>query len=489
MVGRAALVPTVLRGNPYGGLNQTRSAFPFMPFRVRRSVGTRRAHGFSLLEMLLVLFLIGLMASAGLMLTEGVEDQAKYDETKRRMEMMRRAIVGDPTRTVNGGPEISGFVADMGRLPGCVAELLELKPDPVEEGKYLSPCDSQEIKLWQKDENTDIWAGWRGPYIAVLPERNGNIRFRDGYGNTGTDVGGLAGTNPDAPDTGEDERNSGWTWSLYQEDDMPTTNIANAATIRLQSYGTDGLDRYPSGTIGTVAKLIDESDYRADFANWNNFQLVFRSISTDVIEIPANRLRLKLSYPNNGVVNVWPANATDRDNVAYLSATFPAQNIFISNGSHPVTSGASVTVPDASTLNGNELFIGTTGKLVFSGPTSISVNANDILTVPSGSSLTGTTLSITQDGKVFFPPYKIDIGLQFPENLAPVTGQYSLVVVCDDTTNENSVSGQRFDGDCSKYGDDTAPLDHTPQTPPYLFEVTARSHRITPPSPFVWTIK
>jgi prepilin-type N-terminal cleavage/methylation domain-containing protein len=474
MVGRAVLVPTVLRGNPYGGLNQARPAFP------RRSVGTRRESGFSLLEMLLVLFLIGLMASAGLMLTEGVEDQAKYDETKRRMELMRKAIVGDPTRTVNGSPEISGFVADMGRLPGCIRELLE-----------RMDCENipNDLPVWQKDENTGIWAGWRGPYIAVLPERNGNIRFRDGYGNTGTDVDGLAGTNPDASDTGEDERNSGWTWRLYQEDDTPTTNITNAATTRLQSYGTDGQDRYPSGTIGAVAKLIDESDYRADFANWNNFQLVFRNTSTDVIAIPAERLRLKLSYPDNGAVNVWPTNATDRDNVAYLSATFPAQKIFISNGSHPVTSGASVTVPDASTLNGNELFIRTTGELVFSGPISISVNANDILTLPSGSSLTGTTLSITQDGKVFFPPYKIDIGLQFPENLAPATGQYSLVVVCDDTANENYVSGQRFDGDCTRYGDDTNRIDYTPQTPPYLFDVIARSHRITPPSPLVWTIK
>lgn len=83
-----------------------------------------RQTGFTLLELVLVLFLIALMASAALLLTEGVEDQARYDETKRRMELIRKAIVGDPSRTVNGGPEISGFVADMGRLPGCVAELL-----------------------------------------------------------------------------------------------------------------------------------------------------------------------------------------------------------------------------------------------------------------------------------------------------------------------------------------------------------------------------
>mgnify|MGYP000243957607 CR=1 FL=1 len=70
--------------------------------------------GFTLLEMILVLFLIGLMASATLLLTENIEDQAKYDENKRRMELIRTAIVGQTNRTINGGAEISGFAADMG---------------------------------------------------------------------------------------------------------------------------------------------------------------------------------------------------------------------------------------------------------------------------------------------------------------------------------------------------------------------------------------
>lgn len=128
--------------------------------------------GFTLLEMVLVLFLVGLMASATLMLTEGVEDQAKYDDTKRRMDMMRKAIVGDPTRTVNGGPEISGFVADMGRLPGCVKELLKAED-----------CGTTALTSWSIDVSTGVGSGWRGPYIQVLPERTGLLAFRDGYGN------------------------------------------------------------------------------------------------------------------------------------------------------------------------------------------------------------------------------------------------------------------------------------------------------------------
>ncbi|WP_305908877.1 prepilin-type N-terminal cleavage/methylation domain-containing protein [Methylomarinum sp. Ch1-1] len=196
--------------------------------------------GFTLLEMVLVLFLVGLMASAAMMLTEGVEDQAKYDETKRRMEMIRKAIVGDPTRTVNGGPEISGFVADMGRLPGCLAELLELGDEktPVTDPRtFESPCDSSvTITEWNTDTTTGIGFGWRGPYIHVLPERNGELRFRDGYGNSDTN----------------DALNSGWDYTV------------TGSEISLTSSGFDVLD--PADDVN-ADKLVVGSDWQVTDIN------------------------------------------------------------------------------------------------------------------------------------------------------------------------------------------------------------------------------
>jgi len=221
-------------------IRKHRYAFP------RWSVGTRRhpAAGFTLLEMVLVLFLMALVTSAGLMLTEGVEDQAKSDETKRRMEMIRKAIVGDPTRTVNGSPEISGFVADMGRLPGCIRELLE-----------RMDCENipNDLPVWQNDENTGIWAGWRGPYIAVLPDRDGVRRFRDGYGNV--DI-----------DEDEDAQNYGWVWRLYQNDGSQTGDVSQAVSIRMQSYGFNGTDKYPNGDMDEINKLIDENDWKINIS-------------------------------------------------------------------------------------------------------------------------------------------------------------------------------------------------------------------------------
>lgn len=223
--------------------------------------------GFTLLEMVLVLFLIGLMASATLMLTENVEDQAKYDETKRRMQMMRTAIVGDPSRTINGGPEISGFVADMGRLPKCVAELLEPGDEilPATDPKqYNSPCiPSEIITAWDIEPSTGLGSGWRGPYIQVLSERSGDLRFRDGYGNS------------DASDA----QNSGWAF------DVSTAT----GTISLVSEGFD-----PIGGTDPITEneLVVSADWEVELPVTVNVS--FKNQSAGDLPIADENLVLRL---------------------------------------------------------------------------------------------------------------------------------------------------------------------------------------------------
>jgi prepilin-type N-terminal cleavage/methylation domain-containing protein len=437
--------------------------------------------GFTLLEMVLVLFLISLMASATLFITDNLDDQASYDETKRRMEIIRQAIVGDPTRRLNGQTEIRGFAADMGRLPGCLRELVE-----------SNHCidASGALAAWTIDASTGLGSGWRGPYIQVTPESDGALRFRDGYLNTATDASGAIGTNSDAAVNGDDERNHGWTWAIYDSADNLTSDVFTAENIRIQSFGTDGSNKYPRGNLNSTSKLIDANDFRASLANWDSFSISFSNVSSGIVSIPANSLRIKLSYVDNGIINDWPDNVTERDNSDYLSATFPSSDIYISNGSIDVLNGNSVNIPSGSTLNGNEIIIGTNGLVDFTATSEqVSVKANDILIVPTGSTLSGTTLTIFTNGKIFFPTYYINTGLQFPDLISPVIGQYSLIIACDDTVNENAVSGQRFDGDCNRYGTDLSPINYSALTQPYLFQIPPRSVQISPPTNFSWTIQ
>lgn len=192
-----------------------------MPERYQLAALSQR--GFTLLEMVLVLFLIGLLASAGLLFTEGVEDQAKYDETKRRMELIRKAIIGDPTRTINGSPEISGFAADMGRLPECIRELI-----------VAEKCDGTSLDPWVIDPDTGFGFGWRGPYIQTIADHDGEFRFRDGYNND------------------DDTENFGWNFTVA------------ASSVQIQSEGFDivsELDNFPQPISSVIPSLIVKNDW------------------------------------------------------------------------------------------------------------------------------------------------------------------------------------------------------------------------------------
>lgn len=264
--------------------------------------------GFTLMEMLLVLFIMGLLASAATMMTGNLDTQARYDETRQRTEMVKRAIVGDHTRTVNGGPEVRGFVADMGRLPDCLRELLD--------GKC---ADADTVTLWANDANTGLWSGWNGPYLDVL----GTPVFHDGWGNTGT-----------AP-------NYGWNFAV---------DHANG-TLLLQSYGSDGAAGgtdyaadYPAS-----GNLLESEDHLIDLAGWNAVTVEFANATAGALPAADMSLRLRLYYPEDGDFP-WPATAAERDAADYLSPVLTlAANSVAAGGNLEVVSGlnggADIAVP------------------------------------------------------------------------------------------------------------------------------------------------
>lgn len=197
--------------------------------------------GFTLLELVLVLFLIGLLASAGLLFTENIESQQQYEETVERYERIRKAIIQSGERTVNGRPELRGFAVDMGRLPYCLAELLYTAGRSGTD--FISPCDDTVTMAGPAVSEQGIRTGWNGPYIQVSPDQDGIRYYRDGYANGANDV-----------------INSGWTWELYKDfesanSSFELSDINNAGPdpepalyLYIQSAGfepTDPTDDYP----------------------------------------------------------------------------------------------------------------------------------------------------------------------------------------------------------------------------------------------------
>ncbi|OQW69374.1 MAG: hypothetical protein BVN35_19190 [Proteobacteria bacterium ST_bin11] len=395
------------------------AALRLSTLQARSSTRRRSQRGFTLLEMLLVIFLMALVASTGLMLTEGVEDQSKYDETKRRMALIRNAIVGDSTRTVNDAPALSGFVADMGRLPTCLRELTDAL-DCTSPGNALTTS--------ALDSNSGLLAGWRGPYISMLPDNDGQLRFRDGYEN---DDGSL---------------NFGWGF------------LNDGTQIQLQSFGlnsvADGatpVDDYPVGaTVAAVTPLVNPFDFNATFQGWDSVTIRFTNIGAGAVSIAQNRLRLVLSYADDSQPGA--IGTTE-------SAPFPATslNVPVSGVSVAVTIGQTLTVPAGSTKSGDQVTIGSDGFVV----------------LPSIAQLTSSS----------------QLTLTSPFAALPNTmGHFSLSIVCNDPANPNAVDGKRFDGDCTRYGTEAVPIAYTPINQPYLFQAMPRSVPIGPPAPLIWSV-
>ncbi len=275
-----------------------------------------RQQGFTLLEIVLVLFLLALLASSTLFLTQGVEDQAKYDATKQRLNMIRTAIIGDTSRTINGHPEISGFAADMGRLPECLRELLS----PVD-------CNDVDLLLWDQDVDSQVWSGWRGPYLIGDSEFTGEMHFRDGYGNSG-DTSGVVS---------EDWRNSGWT---FFDDNLSIISAGFDVNV-----DTDDVP-IPLGT----QQLISPFDYQITLGtDWQNVKVQFYSESSNGTFIAANSLRVKFNTPVEGDVLNYSDSDLDtpdkRDGSIYLSNTFPENDVFV-----PLLDG-SIEVKDTESLS------------------------------------------------------------------------------------------------------------------------------------------
>ena len=120
-------------------------------FNQSRTFGT----GFSLLELLVVVSLLGMLALATTVMVDNTDDQQRFELTRTRLQQIRTAIIGDPSRTFNGEPVLSGFAMDMGRLPANINELVELPAGAnVWQGFPIATSSASAVG--------EVYAGWRG---------------------------------------------------------------------------------------------------------------------------------------------------------------------------------------------------------------------------------------------------------------------------------------------------------------------------------------
>ncbi|WP_415882257.1 type II secretion system protein [Neptuniibacter sp. QD34_54] len=165
-----------------------------MPSLILNQQSSKRQSGFTLLELVLVMLIIGLVASTPLVFIDNQDNQLRYDETLDKMELLRKSILMQSS--YRNQPVLSGFVIDNGVLPPAsaaspqVAEMLQPlinKNDWPEDGgddwlnygmhspyTVLGPSSTAERSAYPQLK------GYRGNYLSS--GLDSNQEFLDGWG-------------------------------------------------------------------------------------------------------------------------------------------------------------------------------------------------------------------------------------------------------------------------------------------------------------------
>ncbi|WP_435794298.1 type II secretion system protein [Neptuniibacter pectenicola] len=164
-----------------------------------------KQQGFTLLELVLVMLIIGLIASTPLAFIDNQDNQLRYDETVAKMKLIKRAVYNQST--YQNQPLLSGFVVDNGVLPPTsgtssqdASELFpliakqDINGDPSivsnwKDKRMISPYIT--IVTGAPDEQSDYkqLKGYQGGYLS--DGLDSNREFRDGWG-LGFEVGSTA---------------------------------------------------------------------------------------------------------------------------------------------------------------------------------------------------------------------------------------------------------------------------------------------------------
>ena len=144
--------------------------------------GFNQQKGFTLVEVLTVMLVLAAMASVTVETASTLAFQGRYEVTKDRYAKIKAAILGNPNIVVNGQPNISGFVADVGRLPFALQELLD--------GNIAAQIPSYftQLRNCMLTADAGSWIptpNWNGPYISSTQSATDTNALSDGWGNTG----------------------------------------------------------------------------------------------------------------------------------------------------------------------------------------------------------------------------------------------------------------------------------------------------------------
>jgi prepilin-type N-terminal cleavage/methylation domain-containing protein len=240
--------PVTVLARPFQSRSgQAYSGLPLMLYSITRQ------SGFTLIEMMVVLTIMAVTMTVLLKATSGQQDQVRYNRTVERYNMIKQAILD--VSNVNGVPVISGFAADMGRLPRNIHELMAERfcrgdvAGTTEEtctsggmtdaspwelkticSGGLKPAGTPPVCATATEIQVSLNGGWHGPYLQTsqnpshVDGNNCADAFTDGWGSMGFVRNSNRNACPPYDDGYPDKRhNYGW----YFNTNINPTEIFN----------------------------------------------------------------------------------------------------------------------------------------------------------------------------------------------------------------------------------------------------------------------
>jgi len=135
-----------------------------------------RKCGLSLIEVLMAVLLVSVLATVAIPAFTNFTKDARVQVTKERMDVIKRAIVGDPRLVSNGQYVQPGYEAQVGALPGTLTDLVTI----------CGTCSGY---------NVYTKTGWRGPYVSNVTGWN-----QDAWGQSFTYSSGSRTLTSRGPD-------------------------------------------------------------------------------------------------------------------------------------------------------------------------------------------------------------------------------------------------------------------------------------------------
>jgi prepilin-type N-terminal cleavage/methylation domain-containing protein len=116
---------------------------------------TKHNKGFTLIEVLMVMILVGILSAVSVDLIQNNLDETRYQTTVARMRQIQVAMVGDPTILENNSRTSFGYLGDIGSIPTAAIGIPGLVSNP-----------TPSLPTYAVSSSARIGIGWNGPYIT-----------------------------------------------------------------------------------------------------------------------------------------------------------------------------------------------------------------------------------------------------------------------------------------------------------------------------------